>query len=160
MKILNPTIHGVLDYALAAAFLLLPGLLGFSPSAEGVSYLIGIAYVVASLVTNYPLGLFKLIPFPVHGLLESIMAAAWIAFPWVLGFAGDPAARNFYVIAGVGLLAVAALTDYKAAETSRAEGAFGERRRRTADRRQRALPVAQERRVTLAERRSRGYAAA
>lgn len=156
LKLLNPTSHGVLDYALAVAFLALPGLLEFSATAASLSYIIGIVYLGASFLTKYPLGVVKMIPFPVHGVLESIMAAAWIIMPWLFGFSGDTAARNFYVIAGIGLLAVAAITDYRSTP-SRAEYAGDERRNRMIDRRQRAMPVSRERRMGLADRRGAAY---
>jgi len=158
-KLLNPTIHGVLDYALAAAFLLLPGLLDFSDAAATLSYIFGAVYLAASLLTAYPLGAFKLIPFPVHGVLESIMAAFWVVCPWLFGFAADTAARNFFVIAGIGLLLVAALTDYRGGET-RKSFTGAERRRNAPERRQRAMPVARDRRMAGSNRRRGGYAAA
>ena len=151
MKVLNPTVHGVLDYALALAFLLAPGLVDFSDTAANLSYVIGIVYLGASLLTRYPLGAIHMIPFPVHGVIESIMAASWIVMPWLLGFAGDAAARNFFVAAGLGLLVVAVLTDYRA---SGARGyAGGERRSNLIDRRQRALSVAVDRRIGGFDRR-------
>jgi hypothetical protein len=119
-KVLKPEVHGVLDYALAFMFLLAPGLFDFPDNAATLSYIVGVAYIGTSLITRYPLGVWKLIPFPTHGVIETIMAIAWIAFPWLLGFAGHDAARNFFVIAGVGLLAVVAFTDYKSRTTARA----------------------------------------
>jgi len=116
MKILSPTVHGMLDYGLALMFLVLPGLLDFPPPAAAASYAIGVVYVIASLITRYPLGLLKLLPFPVHGVIESLMAVSWIVLPWLLGFAEHSASRNFFIAAGVGLLGVVALTNYRAAE--------------------------------------------
>lgn len=113
MKVLNPKIHGMLDYGLAALFLILPPLLNFSEPAATVSYIIGVIYVGTSLITRYPLGLLKILPFPIHGILESVMAVVWIIFPWLFGFSEDVGARNFFIIAGVALLGVVALTDYK-----------------------------------------------
>jgi hypothetical protein len=146
-KILNPTIHGVLDYALALAFLAAPGWLGFSDTAASLSYILGVIYLAASSLTKYPLGAIKMIPFPVHGVLEAIMAACWIVMPWVFGYAADTAARNFYVIAGFGLLLIALLTDYKA--TGPRSGYADERRHHMIDRRQRSMPVALDRRTGL-----------
>jgi hypothetical protein len=152
-KVLTPTVHGILDYALALAFLLAPGLLGFSQTAATVSYITGAAYVGASLVTDYPLGLIRLIPFPVHGVLESIMAVGWLVFPWAFGFAGeDMAARNLFIAAGIGLAVVAALTNYKP-EHSQAGLSMLERRTARTDRRRRLTPVAYERRRGLPDRR-------
>ncbi|HYF17271.1 MAG TPA: hypothetical protein VEA40_05335 [Ramlibacter sp.] len=116
MKILSPTVHGVLDYVLALAFLILPSMLDFPPPAAAAAYVIGVVYIVAALITRYPLGLLKWLPFPVHGVIESLMAVAWIALPWLMGFAEHAAARNFFVVAGVGLLLVVALTNYRAAD--------------------------------------------
>jgi hypothetical protein len=116
MKVLSPTVHGVLDYGLALLFLLLPRVLDFPPPAAMASYVIGAVYIVASLITRYPLGLVKLLPFPVHGVIESIMALSWIVLPWLMGFAEHTASRNFFVGAGIALLGVVALTNYRAAE--------------------------------------------
>lgn len=154
MKVLNPTVHGVLDYVLALAFLLAPAMVDFSETAANLSTIIGVVYLGASLLTRYPLGAIRMIPFPIHGVIEAIMAASWIFMPWVFGFSGDPAARNFFVAAGVGLLVVAALTDYRS--TGARAYAGDERRSRLIDRRQRALAVAADRRVGGFDRR--GYA--
>lgn len=157
MKVLNPTTHAVLDYGLAILFLLAPALFGFSGVAASVSYAVGVVYLAVSLLTQYPLGLFKLIPFPVHGVLESISAAAWIVIPWLFGFAEIPAARNFFILAGIGLLIVAALTNYRAAQPAAARQ---ERRHATAERRQRPLAVARDRRMAIADRRHGGWSPA
>src|SRR3954471_17513322 len=106
LKVLNPTIHGALDYALALAFIFAPGVLGFPHAAAVLSQIIGVIYLGASLLTRYPLGALRVIPFPVHGVIESLMALAWIVMPWVFGFANHVAARTFFVVAGIGLLAV------------------------------------------------------
>lgn len=137
LRILNPRLHGALDYALAACFLVLPAALDFQYPAGPLSYIIGLAYAGASLLTKYPLGALKVIAFPVHGLLEAVMAAAWLPMPWVFGFAGDAAARNFYVLAGLGLLALVLLTDYRSSGAQVHRGT--ERRHAFIDRRQRAL---------------------
>jgi hypothetical protein len=154
MKVLNPTIHAVLDYGLASLFLLAPTLFGFSGTAATLAYVSGIAYIGASLLTKYPLGAIKLIPFPVHGVMESIMAAFWVVSPWLFGFAGVPAARNFFIIAGVALLAVVACTDYKAASAERTDYS-GNERRQLGTRRRRAMAVTNERR-RMSDRRSVG----
>jgi hypothetical protein len=157
MKPINPLVHGILDYGLIAAFLVLPGVLGFSQEAASISRIIGVVYLGAALLTKYPLGALKLIPFPVHGVVESIMAASWIVLPWVLGFQDDTAARTFFMVAGIGLLLVAALTNYRASGAhTRYRGR--ERRQTMLDRRERYVSVARERRMGPSDRRV--YAAA
>ena len=156
-KLLNPLAHGVLDYGLALTFLLAPSLFDFTEAAATLSYLIGFVYFGASLITKYPLGAIRLLPFPAHGVIEALMAASWIVMPWLLGFAEEStAARNFFVAAGIALLAVVAVTDYRGRAT-RPAYAGAERRRRGMDRRQRYVAVARDRRI--GDRRS-AYAAA
>src|SRR4051794_29028198 len=69
-KVLNPTVHGALDYALALAFIFSPGVLGFTHTAAVLSQIFGVIYLGVSLLTRYPLGALRVIPFPVHGLIE------------------------------------------------------------------------------------------
>jgi len=156
LKFANPLAHGVLDYGLALTFLLAPALLEFAETPTRLSYVIGFAYFGASLVTNYPLGAIRLLSFPAHGMLEALMAAGWIVMPWLFGFAENPAARNFFVAAGIALLAVVAVTDYRGLGT-RAAYAGAERRQGGQDRRRRYVAVARDRRIS--DRRS-GLAAA
>ncbi|MGQ0653533.1 MAG: SPW repeat domain-containing protein [Betaproteobacteria bacterium] len=158
MKILSPYVHGILDYALGAVFLLAPSLFGMESTAAGLAHAIGIALVVVSLITRYPLGLFKLIPFPVHGVLESLMALAWIAAPWLFGFSADAAGRNFFIVAGVGLLAVAAMTDYQGVMTTRSAWTGPNRRIAVSERRHLSLAMLDERRRNP-DRRRAAYAA-
>ena len=157
MKILNPKVHGVLDYGLAILFLLVPGIFNFPENAATLSYIIGAVYIVASLITRYPLGAFKLLPFPVHGVLETIMAVSWLVMPWLFGFADFDAARNWFLFAGIALLAVVAITDYRAAERTGGAYAGDDRRGGLADRRRRSMAVTRERRMGLADRRVGAY---
>ncbi|MGE5641311.1 MAG: hypothetical protein ACM30H_14570 [Clostridia bacterium] len=138
MKLIAPFPHAILDYSLAVLFLVAPPLLRFeSAGAIGLARGIGAVYVVAALLTRYPLGALPLIPFPVHGVLEALMALVWIALPWIAGFSDEAAARNFYCVAGAALLMLAWLTDYEAAG---APASGDERRRRTTDRRRHGRP--------------------
>ena len=151
-RVINPTVHGVLDYALALAFILAPRLADFSLPAMRISTLIGVVYLGASVLTRYPLGVIRMIPFPLHGVIESVFAASWIVMPWLFRFAEDAAARNFFIAAGIGLLLVAALTDYQSGERTIYRGE--ERRHALVDRRQRMLQVAVDRRGGQFERRT------
>lgn len=149
MKLLTPLWHGVLDYGLAVLFTVAPALFGFDAAARSLSHAVGITYIVASLVTRYPLGVLKILPFPAHGVLETLAALSWIAMPFFAGFAADTAARNFFICAGVALVLVAIVTDYRAASRPRSERRVGRR-----DRRLRERHVTAERRMSLFQRRA------
>jgi hypothetical protein len=118
MRILSPKTHGYLDYMAFLLLLLAPAVFGFtSPTAIRLSNTLGWGYLVFSLLTSYPLGLIKWIPFPVHGAIELLTSLALVAFPWMLGFSADGAARNFFVSAGVALFVLWAVTDYRGTRT-------------------------------------------
>ncbi len=119
MKILNPKGHGVLDYLAVIAFWLAPRLLGFAETpAAVVSYVVGTAQLLMSLATIYPLSLVKIIPFPVHGAIELIVSFGLAAAPWIFRFSDLGNARNFFVIAGLGLFLIWTMTNYQAANTT------------------------------------------
>jgi hypothetical protein len=123
-KVIKPTPHGVLDYAVAGTLMAAPWLFGFSDNktARANSVISGAAVLGLSLMTRYPLGAAKLIPFPVHGVVETLAAAMTTAAPWLMGFSRNKRATSTHVAAGVATLAVVALTDYRAAEPGGGNG--------------------------------------
>ena len=113
MKLISPTLHGVLDYATCAFCALAPTLFGLHGAYATVCYALAGGYLLVSLLTNMPLGAIRVIPFPVHGKLELVSGLVFVASPWLFGFAHDNAtARNLFVAAGAVFLAVYALTDW------------------------------------------------
>jgi hypothetical protein len=121
---LKPLPHAVIDYVFAAKMMAAPWLFGFSRNKAATMSSIGsgAAILELSLMTRYPLGAVKLIPFPTHGVIEASAGIFNIAAPWLMGFAGNKRAKWLHVISGLSTLAVVAMTDYQAAEsTSRRE---------------------------------------
>lgn len=116
MKIINPRIHGFSDYAYSAILLLAPSLFGFGDVATTVSYALGIGQLTMSLITIYPLGVVKVVPFPIHGGIEFVISVAMLVMPWMMGFAADATARVFFLSAGVALLSLWLVSDYQGSE--------------------------------------------
>ena len=116
MKILSPRVHGYLDYMVVVAFALVPTLLDFSKTPATVSYILAAVHLTETVITRFPLGLFKILPFTVHGSIEFVMSFLLVAMPWIFGYANEAAARNYYIGAGIGLFVVWLITDYKAAD--------------------------------------------
>ena len=56
----------------------------------------------------------NLIPTKVHGLLDYLSGALFIASPWLFGFATGGAAQWVSIIAGVAVLGLSVCTDYEA----------------------------------------------
>jgi hypothetical protein len=111
MRFITDKIHGVTDYAAAVALLFAPFLLGFTAAdaaAKWLSVAGGAALLVYSALTDYSLGVRRIIPFQAHLAVDFAAGAAFLAAPFALGFGA--AARAYYLVMGGAVLAVVLLT--------------------------------------------------
>lgn len=60
-------VHGFLDYGGALLLIVLPLLFDFG-AVRLFSIALGVAYIVVSLLTNYPLGVLRVIPIQIHSI--------------------------------------------------------------------------------------------
>ena len=111
-KPITPRAHGMLDYATAGATALVSRLLGFSPTAARTARIWAAGYSALSALTDYPLALKRAVPFKAHGAMDAAMAPIIPALPWLLGFARDRRARNFFLGLAAITVVVTALTDW------------------------------------------------
>lgn len=87
-------VHGVLDYIVGVALVAAPYLFGFSEyggAAVTVPTVLGIGLILYSLLTQYELGIFRVIPMKAHLTLDFIAAAVLAVSPWLFGFSDLPA---------------------------------------------------------------------
>lgn len=91
MRPISTRTHGYLDYLLGALLIAAPWLFGFARGGAetDVPVLLGVAIVVYSVFTAYELGLIRLLPRPVHLVLDGLGGLLLAASPWLFGFAGD-----------------------------------------------------------------------
>jgi hypothetical protein len=117
-KPVKPLPHGVLDYAMAGTLMAAPWLFGFSRNKKATMNAVvsGAAVLGLSLMTRYPLGAVKQIPFTTHGVIETLSAVMTAAAPWTMGFTHDRSARLTHVLSGLATLGLVAVTDYRAAD--------------------------------------------
>jgi hypothetical protein len=89
MNIINRRLHGILDYVVGIVLVLSPRLFRFHDGGieQSVPVFLGWAAIIYSLLTNYELGVLKLIPFRVHLGLDLLSGIFLAASPWLLGFA-------------------------------------------------------------------------
>jgi hypothetical protein len=95
-KVIDARTHGIIDYCHAAFFF---GMALFcrksNPRAAMAAAATGGFVLIESLLTDYPLGWKKLIPFSVHGQMDAAFAASSFAMPKLWGFSDTPAATVF-----------------------------------------------------------------
>ena len=96
-KPISPTTHGILDYSTVAATAAAPSVLGLSDRAAGAAY--GVAGAVAGLaaITDFKPSLKRAVPLRGHQMADLGMGMLLPALPWLLGFARDQRARNFFI---------------------------------------------------------------
>jgi hypothetical protein len=125
---LSPRIHGYIDYAAVILLALAPTLFGFSGLPAALCYVLAVFQLGMSLLTAYPLGVARIIPFTVHGSIEAAASVLLVVAPFLFGFSEIVRARNFFIIGGIALFAVWLTTNYKAAGRP-VHGGLGMRRR-------------------------------
>jgi hypothetical protein len=109
---ITPRVHGILDYAIVAIFLNAPMVFGFSGAPASALYWLAGIHLLMTGITSFPFGMFKVIPFRIHGGIDLALGLFLVAAPWLLGFASNAEARNFFLVVGLLTFAVIALTDY------------------------------------------------
>lgn len=115
-KPIGPKLHGAIDYGFFSIQTLAPGLFGLKGTARTLSYAFGVSQGILNLFTNQPLALKKIVPFRVHGQLETPFVPALILLPWLTGALKQRNARRYFISFFSIALANYLLTDYKANE--------------------------------------------
>ena len=113
MKVISPRMHGYLDFLTVILFLFAPTLFGLNQVPAMLAYSLAVVHLIVTLASDFPFGIVKIIPFTVHGWIERIVGPLLVAVPFILGFANEEIARNFYIAAGFVIIIVGVLTDYQ-----------------------------------------------
>lgn len=89
MKIISSKVHGTLDYLVGFILIISPWLFGFASGGAQMSIpiILGLGAIIYSIVTNYELGFFKVIPFKVHLFIDALSGILLASSPWLFGFA-------------------------------------------------------------------------
>jgi len=112
MRFISPKIHGIIDYLVVVFLLASPMYFGLTGFLATFTYALAFVHLLLTLLTDYSPGLFKLIPFQVHGAIELLVGVVLISLAYTL-FADKPVGQLFYVIFGTCVLLTWLVTDYK-----------------------------------------------
>ncbi|MDW3650108.1 MAG: hypothetical protein R8P61_23745 [Bacteroidia bacterium] len=110
MKFVTKKIHAFLDYPVAIALIGLPFILGLgesNPMAFQLSLATGIAAFILTLLTDHELGLFRVIPYRIHLLVDLIVGVTFVLAPFIFSFEGLDA--YYYWINGAAVLFVVSM---------------------------------------------------
>ena len=114
VRLLPAWFHAIADYAVGALLIIVALAVGGSSGAVGTGVVVGATVLVVSMLTKYPLGVVKVLPFTVHSAGDYLAAALLLGAPWALNFHdGDGGLTAFYVAGGIAVLAVSLITNYQ-----------------------------------------------
>lgn len=114
MKILSPIAHGVIDIAFITVLAMAPIMFDLEPAVDTACYVMAGGYLLLTLMTDFRFGLFRLVPFPVHGWLDLLTGIALLAAPFLFNFEAGSAERNLSLALGVVSVVTWFITDWKA----------------------------------------------
>ncbi len=115
MRILDARVHGLLDLALVVIFLFAPLVYGLGGSPAAIAFILAAVHLVLTLLTRFPMGIRKVIPFVAHGIIELIVGVFLVILPTIAGYGPGSPARRFYTVIGAVILVIWVLTDYREA---------------------------------------------
>jgi hypothetical protein len=110
MKMIPKFYHGVLDYLSGLLLVIAPNLLGFAEvggTAAWVPRIIGVTILAQAAMTDYELGLIKLIPISTHLMTDYVVGILTLASPFLFGFYDDSRTATILMIA-MGMVSLAA----------------------------------------------------
>lgn len=86
---ISTRMHGIMDYIIGALLIAAPWLFGFArEGAETwVPVVLGAGAIFYSLLTNYELGVIKVLPMSAHLGIDIVAGIVLAASPWLFGFA-------------------------------------------------------------------------
>ena len=114
VRLLPAWLHAIADYAVGIALIIVPIAVGGSSAAVATGVVVGVTVLAVSMLTKYPLGVFKVLPFTVHSAGDYLAVALLLAAPWALDFASDDTGLAvFYAVGGIAVLAVSLITNYQ-----------------------------------------------
>ncbi len=98
--------HRLFDIYLIILLSLAPILFGFSETPSTIIWILCAAHFVLTV-------LIRVIPFPVHGMIELCVALISPFVPGTFGFWHDQNAAHFFIGLGFGLFVLWLVTDYR-----------------------------------------------
>ena len=109
--VISAKTHGIIDYIHAGTNFVVAALFRrTNKRASGAAFAMGVGVLANALMTDYPLGVFRVYSFKVHGVDYGV-AASCAALPRLLGIEDDPES-TYFNLQGAGETMIAALSDY------------------------------------------------
>lgn len=113
MKVLSSKVHGILDYLLIVFLFISPTLFKMEGMLCTITYSLAAIHLAVTVLTDFELGLIKLIPFRIHGLLEVLVTVILAILAIWFYNNGYESGFYFYMVLAMVIMIVFILTDFK-----------------------------------------------
>ncbi len=114
VRALPAWLHAVADYAVGGLLIIVALSVGGDGLAVATGVIVGAVVLAVSMLTKYPLGVVKVLPFTLHSAGDYLAAVLLIVSPFALGYTdSDGGLAAFFVAAGIAVLAVSLITNYQ-----------------------------------------------
>ncbi|WP_375436792.1 hypothetical protein [uncultured Hymenobacter sp.] len=114
MKLLSPTAHGVVDVLFITVLAMAPIVFDLEPAVDAACFVMAGGYLGLTLLTDFKLGLIRVVPLQIHGWLDLLTGLALLAAPLVFKFPQGSAERNLSWALGAVSVVTWFITDWKA----------------------------------------------
>ncbi|HYE33165.1 MAG TPA: SPW repeat protein [Methylomirabilota bacterium] len=115
MKVIPAYMHGIMDYLGGLLLLMAPNLFGFADVGGApvlIPRLLGIIILAQALLTDYEVGLFKVMPMRMHIFNDYFASLFLAASPWLFGFADQPSNVWMpHLFAGLSIFVLSLMTE-------------------------------------------------
>ena len=111
IKIISPSLHGILDYMVDITLISVPFILNFKEVSNTVFWVpvgIGVLNFLYSIFTVYSRSFVKLIPMNWHLLFDFLVGLLLFALAFILPMEGF--VKLFYITMGIGIVLATSLT--------------------------------------------------
>lgn len=110
---LSSKLHGIIDYVVVVFLVASPSIFGLPEFTACCTYILAGIHLTLTILTDFEVGLFKVIPLKIHGIIELIVSVALVGFAFYVGDREGDLARNFYLGFGVAVFLTWLISDYK-----------------------------------------------
>jgi hypothetical protein len=99
---ISAALHGLLEYLIGGFFIASPFIFGFDNGvAVAIGVVGGIALIVLAATAETGPSLVGMVPVRLHVVFDVLVAAFFVASPFVFGFSDEPAPTGLFIGTGV-----------------------------------------------------------
>ena len=108
MRLIGKWSHLIIDVVMIIGLIAGPGYAGFAGRQADLAWILaGVMFLLVAFT------LIKVVRFAMHGLIELVVVILILVLPWIANFARGVHSRNFYMFAGIIMLAIWIMTDFR-----------------------------------------------